>query len=518
MSRNARGQSLVLWALSLFLITLMVTVTLGIGARTRERMELQVAADTAAFSQGVEVARAMNSMAVANRAQISLMVSLAGAQSLISWSGHYRSNLRALNRALDQAKSPYLPCCGNPFCPFSGCSCAELGIIGQAQAAVAAEEARVSSQWEQLDDAAGKQVELTQRGAAGIGGHQLDHFRSVVLGQVIEKQASVAHFAKLLGPDVDAPARGDRKSLDEIDGGDDCVDDGALCGFSGEVKHSVQMTMGTRGWGFTTSRRGGEAPIRDQLWKAISRANPGAGISPAAREGGSTFGQSAEHQSPSSVSNVFSWAHDHGGTLSLSWPSQTGCFSSGGSSGVYNSFVVSTDQNDGQDHHFFEGQDRKPARSRHTLIDCGNACPSVWPAFFDYNFNQVANAANDFGQPKLYAFLRRDYAKRPPDPWNLLFNFRFTQKGETFDNGSAHGDFRSPSGGELRDQVAVGAALVYYHRPGAWHEPPNLFNPFWRATLVLPDEDLPRRVREAGFKQYGDTLQRLAHKGFRGAD
>lgn len=27
-------------------------------------------------------------------------------------------------------------------------------------------------------------------------------------------------------------------------------------------------------------------------------------------------------------------------------------------------------------------------------------------------------------------------------------------------------------------------AQAYYHRPGAWAEPPNLFNPFWRARLA----------------------------------
>ncbi len=39
-------------------------------------------------------------------------------------------------------------------------------------------------------------------------------------------------------------------------------------------------------------------------------------------------------------------------------------------------------------------------------------------------------------------------------------------------------------GGETGDEAfAISKALVYYHRPGDWKEPPSLWNPFWRAKL-----------------------------------
>ncbi|MFN7133515.1 MAG: hypothetical protein ACK4N5_15670, partial [Myxococcales bacterium] len=42
----------------------------------------------------------------------------------------------------------------------------------------------------------------------------------------------------------------------------------------------------------------------------------------------------------------------------------------------------------------------------------------------------------------------------------------------------------SYNGGSLLAGLnAFSRAQVYYHRPGAWAEPPNLFNPFWRAKL-----------------------------------
>ena len=87
---GGRGQALVLFSLTLLLLTLMVLMTLGFGMRAKERVEIQMAADAAAYSQAVSVARTFNAIAVMNRAQIAHMVAMAGTQSLISYSGqHY---------------------------------------------------------------------------------------------------------------------------------------------------------------------------------------------------------------------------------------------------------------------------------------------------------------------------------------------------------------------------------------------------------------------------------------------
>lgn len=39
-------------------------------------------------------------------------------------------------------------------------------------------------------------------------------------------------------------------------------------------------------------------------------------------------------------------------------------------------------------------------------------------------------------------------------------------------------------GGQLTGLNAWSRAVVYYHRPNAWAEPPNLFNPYWRPKLA----------------------------------
>ena len=33
------------------------------------------------------------------------------------------------------------------------------------------------------------------------------------------------------------------------------------------------------------------------------------------------------------------------------------------------------------------------------------------------------------------------------------------------------------------DAYSMSKALVYYHHPGNWREPPNFWNPFWRVKL-----------------------------------
>lgn len=53
---------------------------------------------------------------------------------------------------------------------------------------------------------------------------------------------------------------------------------------------------------------------------------------------------------------------------------------------------------------------------------------------------------------------------------------------------------------------AMAAARAYYHRPGDWREPPNLFNPFWGAKLV-PVGDYPTIQNSALFRNlFRDSL------------
>ena len=69
-----RGQALVLFALFMLILVLAAIATLSLAHLTQQKMELQVAADTAAYSEAVATARTYNSVALINRAQTATVV------------------------------------------------------------------------------------------------------------------------------------------------------------------------------------------------------------------------------------------------------------------------------------------------------------------------------------------------------------------------------------------------------------------------------------------------------------
>ena len=279
----------------------------------------------------------------------------------------------------------------------------------------------------------------------------------------------------------------------------------------------------TRGWHFVTARSGGESLIRNQLVKVVRPVNAGVAINPAANTGGAGVGHTREDSqqlNPADWESV--WGEDHGGTLVLGWPSQTGCFGSAGFGSVQNSWVKSNHADLFTDDHHYAGSGEPQVR--HDLRGSG-ATRNSWPWALEYNYRELANPNNDFGQPKLYAIVERDFAQRAtPYPWDLFFKFRFSASGEgaAFDLGRKEGTFKSPAGADLQHQVAISSAIVYYHRPvkndatSAWDEPPNLWNPFWRATLYAPDDDLPKYLEKAGYPEHADSVRRLLNAGIAG--
>jgi uncharacterized membrane protein len=73
-----RGQTLVLFALTMLLLVVMVMMTLSFGTKAKEKMELQQVADQAAYSTAVGTARGMNILAMTNRVMLAHMVAMLG--------------------------------------------------------------------------------------------------------------------------------------------------------------------------------------------------------------------------------------------------------------------------------------------------------------------------------------------------------------------------------------------------------------------------------------------------------
>src|SRR6476646_4140097 len=105
--RKSRGQTLLLFALTMLLLVLMVAMTLSMGTRTKEKMELQTAADAAAWNGAVATARTFNSIAVMNRVQVAHAVSTLGTLSLISWATLYWKHTANAAKLFQRMAAPY---------------------------------------------------------------------------------------------------------------------------------------------------------------------------------------------------------------------------------------------------------------------------------------------------------------------------------------------------------------------------------------------------------------------------
>lgn len=509
-SRSPRGQNLVLFALTLLLLSLMVLVTLQIGMRTHERVEAQMVADAAAYSEAVTTARTYNMVAVMNRARAAHFVALMGTQSLISWSGVLYGGASAMAGALD-------------------------GCPGGAALAAQVRANAVDPAWEMFDALAGEQARQ-QQAAQGLRGATQAFYQAKLIDEQLANQQLAQRIARLANPELNAPAAGAAKSMAEVE--PNCTT-GATC-LSGDGIGWMSAVMGSRGWGFTTSRANAVAVGAAGLLASITNTGGGGsgwGADPWYGTPSTSGGPPAEAaQRNLTMQGRASWAEDHGGSVTIT---VGGCTQTAALQGGY---VMSSAMEVDTDAHSYAGDapgwgggppvSQESANSgsypRHTLGSCPPStpgCPAVFGGMLSFNRSHLGSPGNDFGQPKHYAMLERDYRTRTfSDPWNLLFNFQFATSGSgtTFDNGNRNGAFRSPAGADLSRQVALGAGLAYYHRPsinggGGYQEPPNLYNPFWRATLVANDRDVGNRLGAAGYPEARAAYLGLIGAGYQGA-
>ncbi|HUB06952.1 MAG TPA: hypothetical protein VMB50_08125 [Myxococcales bacterium] len=112
------------------------------------------------------------------------------------------------------------------------------------------------------------------------------------------------------------------------------------------------------------------------------------------------------------------------------------------------------------------------------------------------NFNPSSDSAGLFNEPHTWAVVTKsfndanltaaptgrnysDTTDQGPYAMKRTFTgFGGGGTGYTYNNGITQ------SGVDGRDAMyAIAQGLTYYHRPGNWEEPPNFYNPFWRAKL-----------------------------------
>ncbi len=515
---------MVLFALTLLLLALLVLITLSSGMRLREKMELQAVADASAFSNATVTARTFNELALMNRAGVGHMVAMAGAQSLISWAGFYRASVEATNQAYGDASLLYeglaATCCLAGATCAAFCSCAQQAVqdISQTRQTILQYQQRMVQQWNPLDDQAGAQVLSIQGIASG-----LQSIQSARLDDVLDRYLK---GQKLTQKIVDAAKQGDPwpdewKVPTSASAVTEKEIEDAINRSATYSMHHKYASMGSRGWMFTTNRNAAGPLIAQQVMTQVPIPAPD--VITVTDDGSAYWAKELNH-SQLPVSGEFSWADDHGDVTVFFNRAIPPCTPSVGSKGA-DAHVKSTDRVDTTDEHVWSPDDGlmpedKPAMQRHTLGVCSPVkdCPGMWPYFLDYNQDNLRTNSsathnnNNDGQPKNFALIQRDYSARGQgDPWNLNFKFSFTPSSSSeFDNRV------------LGVQTAISAGIAYYHRMNHWKEPPNLLNPYWRATLVPLDIDITgqadaeQTLRQSGAGQDADVYKELYNAGFKG--
>ncbi|WP_164011567.1 Tad domain-containing protein [Pyxidicoccus trucidator] len=540
---RSRGQSMTIFVLAMLLVVLMVSLTLSFSMKVRERIEVQTVADAAAYTNAVATARTMNNIAVLNRTQIAHAVAQAGAQSIISWTTLYRAHLNASRSSFGGAKWPYQIAQLGCLCPWSStcrrlCRCGNKGVrdLNLLQRAYRMEDQRVEAIFLGADARAALQVFLHQVAQLAIYASQQEVYRD--LSDSLHDQDFTREIANAAAP---GPTRGEwltpggvTTNRSELRGGAMCTDTGAMCELPLSVAHAVTAASGSRGYRFVTHRA--QEHYLPHMVRILALAFLNArSIAIAQGEGTTYFNRPARNFTMAAIMNMIPpyapaisgvdlgtvdtiYMHIlNGGGLPCP-PVFPGtpqwAWSEVAASGT--SFV----------HRWTGGSDRIPFV--HFLVPCTgglSSCPGIWPAFIDYNARAVVDEDDNFGQPKNFALVQRDLGQRTvPDPWNFFMRFRFEPSNDgRFDNrGLVLAD-----GTPNRMQTALSTGIAYYHRGESlgfnhWNEPPNLLNPYWRATLVAADidsdglNDARDTLRNNGAPVAADTFEALRGVGFRG--
>ncbi len=127
-----------------------------------------------------------------------------------------------------------------------------------------------------------------------------------------------------------------------------------------------------------------------------------------------------------------------------------------------------------------------------------------------FKFQPIADHNSDYGQPSTWIFLNIKPERMQTGtgvsgrPWHMKFKFnhggtdKFSKsrlgRGEAGEHGGHSAELDTTIGGKrnslsiagmhLEGLSVISRGMVYYHRQGNWGEPPNFFNPFWRAKLA----------------------------------
>jgi hypothetical protein len=536
MNTPARGQTLVMFALSALLLTLMVMMTISIGSKAKEKMEVQTLADAAAYSNAVATARTFNAISVMNRVQVAHMVGVTAVNSLISWSTYYFGSLFVARGHYqdwtDQFKgflqNRPMGCCswGGGFpckkgcCDGGWCGCATVGYASNL-----AITATLNLEWlkylmllRALDAQAALEA-MAYRDSADYVYYFGQLPALYFLYDYLDKQSGAkklvaqAQGGNPFGGELSAQNWPDGVNMKELKMG-------AVLPVNPIYAHHAFAAMGSRLHPFITGRGGAAVPLINGKFLTLIPPFKASSVQVGLGSGYLTMPPFEQHGSnpfltyftrlvsadDHSVGPLVSEYHEPGAMLCPYEPSREGHVKSMVNSGTSIGLHTATGMVPDNFHQL-------PANMR------------MYPLFVDYNPFSGFDEGNVWNQPKNFGVVQRDYSVRQKALWNPVIKFNFSGGADsTYDNRALN----LKDGTFIGRQMALATGITYYHRGNnilgynSQVEAPNFFNPFWRAGLTrvnVDDVGLGSGDVENALGSYPaavDSFQGLKSNGFKG--
>ncbi len=524
-----RGQALVLSALGMVLLVLMVCMTLSFGTKAKHKMEVQIVADQAAYSTSVATARTFNVLSMVNRVMVAHMTAMLGIQSAITFASSWYLMVQTFLRFYTVEIASQMSCCS--LSCQGGCARGEWVLL-ERWVPTHNELVRLLANFPLADFNASEQLRKTSAATASLYVGQRESIgmklHSALDGQAMARRVMMRAVGSDPSSDWQVPTRGDKVTLREV-GFEGSFGSRGFTGERGAISqdnlapnfkdHAAAAAMASRGHPFTAGRSSSSTlnGVNGMLRRALQRINAEndwlAGSFGYVHVGHGYFSTHYHGDSVATgISARYAMSDDHGvGTMRVRYPSSwSTLFWNRSAKPIRWDFRSTNTVMSAHQYGFHSGTATAGVVGDGNHARCGANCPSAWSNFADYNPRLVWDRNDNFAQPKAPTTVYKDASRSAPDPFNLAFKFRFTPTGKTFD--MKHG--RGPNGGALLVRNGAGTAdisrqmgystgITYYHRANNWAEPPNLFNPFWRAGLTRADTD---RASPSGGRDIENTM------------
>ncbi|MDY7231246.1 hypothetical protein [Hyalangium rubrum] len=483
---RARGQTMILGAVSLLILALIVFVTFNVTVAVQQKIKVQNYSDAKAFSMAVAEARTLNYMAYTNRAIASAYVGMANASAYMSEAAilaDLKFGASQVMGTIAGIESGLCYCCWAGPCCIQHCWHATEAGINSAGLLIDYFTGKMGGKLRKLD------APFRQTMQALNAHVDVIHLSQTAAQGQVAIMLMGGTFANLKRNNMQ---KADQKTEDDMMVAALNINQWQKVFYSNkQVKQRIMAeTVNATRHDFTWNRTGGNPItlfppnwVADNVKASLWMGPKGTwGVAqtpfPGAASGRTGFVDSNiggfggfTQDAPAGTTRGQTVASTDWGTLAGTWRHGAGASTLPFMAPIANASSIRTGNSTGHSGGFMADFTNSIHNGSHgpNQLDLGR--------FVEFDIGTSA----PFNQPAVYAAVTTDsryneYGKR--GPWEIKKDESgvLTVKGV----GSQDGRLAIANNNPTK---AFSKAMVYYHRIGDWSDYPNIFNPYWRAKL-----------------------------------